>query len=122
MGQAAPQVWQFMRTNWLSNRVFKSYDDIVDHCCYAWNTLTDQLWKIISIARRKWAIIGLRQVFYRDLRTVPAKIMVLFAPARLSSIAAMKASATIGPRPGTLQHTSKRAAPAPSAGSSSRAI
>ena len=31
-------IWQFMRANWLSNRVFKSYDDIVDHCCYAWNT------------------------------------------------------------------------------------
>jgi len=32
-------VWQFMRQNWLSNRIFKSFDDIVDHCCYAWNTL-----------------------------------------------------------------------------------
>jgi hypothetical protein len=31
-------IWQFMHQNWLSNRVFKSYDDIVDHCCYAWNT------------------------------------------------------------------------------------
>jgi hypothetical protein len=30
-------VWQFMRDNWLSNRVFKSYDDLVDHCCDAWN-------------------------------------------------------------------------------------
>ena len=38
--------------NWLSNRIFKSFDDIVDHCCYAWNTLTDQPWKIMSIARR----------------------------------------------------------------------
>jgi transposase len=28
-------VWQFMRDNWLSNRVFTSYDDIVDHCCEA---------------------------------------------------------------------------------------
>jgi hypothetical protein len=35
-------IWQFMRQNWLSNRVFKSFDDIVDHCCYAWNTLVDQ--------------------------------------------------------------------------------
>ena len=35
-------IWQFMRQNWLSNRVFKSFDDIVDHCCYAWNTLIDQ--------------------------------------------------------------------------------
>ncbi len=32
-------VWQFLRDNWLSNRVFKSYDDIVDHCCDAWNKL-----------------------------------------------------------------------------------
>jgi hypothetical protein len=24
-----------MRDNWLSNRVFKSYEDIVNHCCYA---------------------------------------------------------------------------------------
>lgn len=28
-------VWQFMRENWLSNRIFSSYDDIVDHCCFA---------------------------------------------------------------------------------------
>jgi transposase len=28
-------IWQFMRANWLSNRVFKSYDNIVDHCCFA---------------------------------------------------------------------------------------
>src|SRR5450756_363599 len=26
-------IWQFVRENWLSNRVFKSYDDLVDHCC-----------------------------------------------------------------------------------------
>ena len=32
-------IWQFIRDNWLSNRVFKSYDDIVDHCCEAWNKL-----------------------------------------------------------------------------------
>jgi hypothetical protein len=35
-------VWQFLRDNWLSNRVFKSYDDLVDHCCAAWNKLVDQ--------------------------------------------------------------------------------
>jgi transposase len=48
-------IWQFMRDNWLSNRVFASYDDIVDHCCYAWNTLVDQPWRIMSIGRRQWA-------------------------------------------------------------------
>lgn len=26
-------IWQFMRGNWLNNRVFKSYDDIVTLCC-----------------------------------------------------------------------------------------
>jgi hypothetical protein len=30
-----------IRDNWLSNRVFQSYDDIVDHCCFAWNRLVD---------------------------------------------------------------------------------
>ena len=35
-------VWQFMRDNWLSNRIFKPYDDILDHYCFAWNRLTDR--------------------------------------------------------------------------------
>jgi hypothetical protein len=48
-------VWQFMRDNWLSNRVFKSYTDILDHCCFAWNQLIDQPWKIMSIGLRQWA-------------------------------------------------------------------
>jgi len=48
-------LWQYMRENWLSNRVFKSYDDIVDHCCYAWNTLLDHPWKIMSIGLCQWA-------------------------------------------------------------------
>src|SRR5262245_24847468 len=48
-------VWQFMRDNWLSNRVFKSYDDLVDHCCNAWNKLVDQPWRIMSIGLRQWA-------------------------------------------------------------------
>ena len=48
-------VWQFMRNNWLSNRIFKSYDDIVDHCCHAWNKLVDQPWRVMSIGLRQWA-------------------------------------------------------------------
>ena len=35
-------VWQFLRDNWLSNRVFTSYDNLVDHCCAAWNKLIEQ--------------------------------------------------------------------------------
>jgi transposase len=48
-------IWQFMRDNWLSNRIFKSHDDIIGHCCFAWNQLIDQPWKIMSIGRRNWA-------------------------------------------------------------------
>jgi transposase len=48
-------VWQFMRDNWLSNRIFRSYEDIVDHCCEAWNKLADQPWRIMTLGRRAWA-------------------------------------------------------------------
>jgi len=30
-------VWQYIRQNWLSNRVFDSYEAIIDAGCYAWN-------------------------------------------------------------------------------------
>ncbi len=48
-------IWQFMRDNWLSNRIFKSDDEILAICCQAWNKLIDQPWRIMSIGRRKWA-------------------------------------------------------------------
>ena len=48
-------IWQFMRDNWLSNRIFKSEDKIVSICSDVWNRLIDQPWKIMSIGRRKWA-------------------------------------------------------------------
>jgi len=52
---AQENVWQFMRQNWLSNRVFLDVDDLVDQCCYAWNRLEDQPWKIMPIGTRDWA-------------------------------------------------------------------
>jgi DDE superfamily endonuclease len=48
-------VWQFMRDNWLSNRIVTSYADIVDHCCYAWNKLVEEPWRIMSLGMRTWA-------------------------------------------------------------------
>jgi hypothetical protein len=44
-----------MRDNGLSNRTFKSLDDIVDHCCEAWNKLIDQPSRIMSIGLPEWA-------------------------------------------------------------------
>ena len=52
---AMENVWQFMRDNWLSNRVFRSYEAVVDHCCDAWNRLVEQPWRIMSIGLRDWA-------------------------------------------------------------------
>ena len=54
-GKTIENVWQYMRDNWLSNRVFDIYDDIVDHCCHAWKKLADRPWIIMSIGMRDWA-------------------------------------------------------------------
>ena len=48
-------VWQYMRGNWLSNRVFDNADALLDHCCDAWNKLEAQPWTIMSIGLRDWA-------------------------------------------------------------------
>jgi transposase len=50
--------WQYMRQNWLSNRVFATYDDIVALCAEAWNKLIDQPWTIMSLGLRDWATVG----------------------------------------------------------------
>jgi hypothetical protein len=48
-------VWAYLRSNKLSNRVFETYDAIVDACCDAWNWLIAQPDQIASIGSRKWA-------------------------------------------------------------------
>ena len=51
-------IWQYLRANWLSNRVFEDYNAIVDAGCEAWNKLVAQPETITSIGMRKWAHIG----------------------------------------------------------------
>jgi transposase len=48
-------VWAFLRSNKLSNRVFESYDTILDACADAWNWPTAQPERITTIASRPWA-------------------------------------------------------------------
>lgn len=48
-------VWQYLRSNHLSNRVFKDYTAIVDAACEAWNALIDKPNVINSIGMRDWA-------------------------------------------------------------------
>jgi hypothetical protein len=39
-------LWPYMRDNRLSNRSFRSCEDILDHCCHAWNKFADRPWAI----------------------------------------------------------------------------
>lgn len=48
-------IWQYLRQNWLSNRVFPTYGDILDVGCEAWSRLIAQPETITSIGMRNWA-------------------------------------------------------------------
>lgn len=45
----------FEASNWLPNRIFSSYEDIVDHCWFAWSKLVAQPGRIMSIGLPQWA-------------------------------------------------------------------
>ena len=49
------QVWAYLRANFLSHRVWDSYEAIVDACCDAWNKLMNTPERLASITRRAWA-------------------------------------------------------------------
>jgi transposase len=51
-------VWQYLRANWLSNRVFETYEAIIEAACEAWRNLLDQPSTITSIGLREWAHVG----------------------------------------------------------------
>jgi hypothetical protein len=48
-------VWQYLRQNRLSLRVWPDYDAIVATCCEAWNALMATPDRLASITRREWA-------------------------------------------------------------------
>jgi hypothetical protein len=49
-------VWEYLRQNYLSLRVWPDYDAIVETCCAAWNALIAMPDRIASITRRQWII------------------------------------------------------------------
>ena len=51
-------VWQYLRQTWLSNRVFDTYEVIIEAACEAWNKLMAQPQAITSIGMRDWAHVG----------------------------------------------------------------
>ncbi len=54
----AENIWQFLRQTYISNRVFQTYEEILDAACDAWNRLIDQPGRIMSIGLRDWAHNG----------------------------------------------------------------
>ena len=48
-------IWQYIRENWLSNRISANYEDILDYCCFNWNKLVGRPWLIMAIGTRRWA-------------------------------------------------------------------
>ena len=53
-------IWQYLRQTWLSNRVFDTYEDIIEAACDAWRRLVAQPDTITSIGSREWAWAGQR--------------------------------------------------------------
>lgn len=49
-------IWEYLKNNFLSNRVFNTIEDIMDACCNAWLQLTNEPGRIKSIASREWII------------------------------------------------------------------
>ena len=54
----AENLWQFLRQTFLSNRVFETYEAILDAAGHAWNAVRDTPWRIMSIGLREWARTG----------------------------------------------------------------
>ena len=51
-------IWQYLRQTYLSNRVFRDYEDVVEASSSAWNKLTAEPNRIASIGRRSWTAIS----------------------------------------------------------------
>jgi DDE superfamily endonuclease len=51
-------IWQYLRQSYLSNRVFRDYDDVVEASSSAWNKLTAEHGRIASIGTRSWTSIS----------------------------------------------------------------
>lgn len=51
-------IWQYLRANWIANRVFDTYQAIIEIACQAWQKLLEQPQTITSIGMRAWAHVG----------------------------------------------------------------
>src|SRR5215218_9178298 len=92
-------IWQFMRENWLSNRIFTSYNDLLDHCCAAWNKLADQPWHRTKASEHEMheAVIA-RTRARRERETACARPSSLVERARPAGLSYRQAIKRIAPK------------------------
>ena len=57
-------VWEYLRGNKLSARVWDRYEAIVEACADAWNFLVNDLDRIRLIGTRDWATVNLQGRWY----------------------------------------------------------
>lgn len=46
------RVWGYLRSHYLSNRLYKDYDELFDHCTTSWNRLDEE--RLRSITHTHW--------------------------------------------------------------------
>jgi transposase len=51
-------IWEYVKNNFLSNRVFRDLEHMTDACCEAWNKLCAEKGRIQSIGTREWASVN----------------------------------------------------------------
>ena len=51
-------IWQYLRQNQLSHRIWETYEQIIEACRTAWNSLVAAPARITSITTRAWANVS----------------------------------------------------------------
>lgn len=54
----AENIWEYMRKNDLSNRLYDGYRQIVDACCRAWQGFIAKPELVTSLTARSWATVS----------------------------------------------------------------
>lgn len=50
------RVWGYLRSHYLSNRIFKDYEAVLDGVCTAWNQFISDTQRVASVTSVSWAI------------------------------------------------------------------
>ena len=54
----AENIWEYLRKNKLSNRLYETYEDIAGACCDAWNDFMAAPERIATLTQRAWAKVS----------------------------------------------------------------